>query len=359
MPKPTIIGGFRDLVLVRCKTMRRAIYLLVAFLALLSTAAIMGIFIVLTLRIPGESSCRTLSQVSIALEAIVLVFLSWCISAHGSVLIRQWSIKNLQVYCGIYVLAIISATIAAVASLTQFSKSACTEDEKLFNPSTDDLVVIVSLCVALCIGFALQTGFLCVHLSLLVLKGDHHSPPFHGKSCIKSLRYSHTAPGVAPIPTTNPTGSRIPYPSINGRPKSGTVTPKVQLADAICSVMSKKPVATNEAQQPSSAGAILHRSSEDAFGTRDTSFAEALNCQVRSGAIPPSPPAQGQCLDNITEGPTGINTPSSNNYRTPSGPAKIQAPSSCHIPVPSRRNQLSPRSSMKEPDIHPLLRSNS
>ncbi|RSL39769.1 hypothetical protein CEP51_016771, partial [Fusarium floridanum] len=280
--------------------MRRAIYLLVAFLALLSTAAIMGVFIILTLRIPRESGGQTLSQVSVALEAIILVVLSWFISAYLSVLIRQWLIKNLRVYYGIYVLAIISATITTVASLIQFSKSTFTKDEKLVEPSTDDSLVIVSLFVALCIGFALQTGFLCVHFSLLMLKGDRHSPPFHGKSFIKSLRYSHTTPGVAPIPTMNSTGSRIPCPSIDGRPKSGTVTPKVQLAEAICSVMSKRQVTTNEARQPSSAETILHRSSEDAFDTWDTSLVEALNRQVRLEAMPP-PPTQGRFLDTIPE----------------------------------------------------------
>ncbi|RSL48871.1 hypothetical protein CEP54_012708 [Fusarium duplospermum] len=335
--------------------MRRAIYLFVACLALISTAAIMGVFVILALRTPRESSGQILSRVSVALEAIILAVLTWFISACLSDLIRQWLIKNLRIYNAIYVLAILSATVTTVASLTQFSKSTFANDEKLLGTSTEDL--LVGLCVALGTGFALQTGFLLVHFSLLTLIGDHHSPPFHGKSFIKSLRYSQIAPGEAPISAVNSPGSRNPCPSIGGRPRSGTVTSKDQLADAMYSVMSKKQVTTNEAQQPYSAEPILHRSSGDAFGTWDASSVDTPNHQARLEAITP-PRTKGQFLETIAEGPTGIETLSPNNDETPFGSARIQAPSRSYSPMLSRRKQLLPQSSMDEPDIHPLWRSN-
>ncbi|KAI8671397.1 hypothetical protein NCS57_00614800 [Fusarium keratoplasticum] len=349
--------------------MRRSISLALGSLALLSTVAIMGVLIVLTLHIPGESSGRTLSQVSVVLEAIVLVALGWFLSSYASASFRYWSIKCLGVDYGACLLAILFATVATVATLIQLSKSTLDKSEKLLGANKESF--LVGLSVALGIGFALQTGFLSVHfylvrhsdqkaLSLHTLEEDRQSAAFRAKSSVKSLRYSQT-PDPDPAPRMmNSMDSRTPPPSIGGRSRAGTITSiKVQLSNAIRPVTSKTQLITTETRRPLSVESHVHRSSEDAFDTWDTSSVDTQNRQVVMEATTPPPQTKGHFLETIPGSPTASRTPSP-NHEMPFEPPRIRTRSRSYSPVPSRREPtLSPQPSMSELHIHPLFRSDS
>ncbi|KAF4460021.1 hypothetical protein FALBO_13207 [Fusarium albosuccineum] len=329
----------------------------------------MAVLIVLTLHIPGESSGRTLSQVSVALQAVVLVALSWFLSTYASASFRYWSIRCLGVDYGACLLAILFATVATVATLIQLSKSTIDKDDKLLRANENDF--LVGLSVALGLAFAFQIGFLSVHffimrqsdqkaLPLHTLEEDRQAHSFRFKSSVKSLRYSQTTPDPEPISRMmNSMDSRTPPSSIGGRSRAGTITSiKVQLSNAIRPVTSKTQLITGESRRPISMDSTPCRSSEDAFDTWDTSSVDTQNRQVVMEATTPPQQTKGHFLETIPGSPTASRTPSPNN-EMPFEPPRIRARSRSYSPVPSRREQPSPQPSISELHIHPLFRSDS
>ncbi|KAM5351475.1 hypothetical protein ACJ41O_004198 [Fusarium nematophilum] len=350
--------------------MRQVISVALGSVALLSTAAVMGVLIILTRHIPGESSGRTLSQVSVALEAIVSVAVGWFLSTYASASFRYWSIRCLGVDYGACLLAILFATVATVATLIQLSKSTLDKDKDLLGANKSNF--LVGLSVALGLSFAFQIGFLAVHfflmrradqkaLSLHTLEEDRQSPSFRTKSSVKSLRYSQTTT-PEPEPASrlmNSMDSRTPPPSVGGRSRAGTVTSiKVQLSNAIRPVTSKTQLLSKESRRPISVDSNAYPSSEDAFDTWDTSSVDTQNRQVVMEATTPPQQSKGHFLETIPGSPTASRTPSPNN-EMPFEPPKIRTRSRSYSPVASRREQVSPQPSMSELHIHPLFRSDS
>ncbi|RGP77737.1 hypothetical protein FLONG3_4126 [Fusarium longipes] len=354
--------------------MRRTLSVSLGALALLATVAVMAVLIVLTVHVPKESSGRTLSQVSVALEAVTLVIIGWFLSTYPSTSFRRWSTRCLGVDFGAAVLAILFATVSTVATLIQFSKSTLEKEDDLLNASKNSLLIGLSLALGLC--FMLQAGFLSVHFfltrrndqqafSLHTLEEGRSLPSYRSKSSLKTLRYSNTVD-----PATRKMNSldfHTPASSIRGRSRSGTASSiKAQLSNAIRSATVRSHVSSSEFRRPITADSVAYQSSEDAFDTWDTSSVDTHNREVVMEATTPPPKTQGHFLETIPGSPSPSRTSTPNNTEMPLEPPKIRRRSRSYSPVSIRREQLNPPSltdlpepSLSESHIHPLFRSDS
>ncbi|KAF4452527.1 hypothetical protein F53441_4639 [Fusarium austroafricanum] len=355
--------------------MQRTLSILLGSLALLATVAVMAVLIVLTVHTPKESSGRTLSQVSVALEVVTLVILGWFLSAYASISFRRWSTRCLGVDFGACALAILFATVSTVATLVQFSKSKLENKDELLHTSKSSLLAGLSAALVLC--FLLQTGFLSVHFlltrqndqkahSLHTLEEDRVLPSFRSKTSVKSIPYSHTTSDHDPR-RMNSMDSRTPNSSIRGRSRSGTATSiKVQLSNAIRSAKVRSHVSSSEFRRPISTDSTIYQSSEDAFDTWDTSSVDTHNRQVVMEATTPPPQTQSHFLETIPGSPSPSRTSTPNNDM-PLEPPRIRTRSRSFSPVTIKREHMSsqqslsdlPEPSLSESHIHPLFRSDS
>ncbi|EXK41715.1 hypothetical protein FOXG_18227 [Fusarium oxysporum f. sp. lycopersici 4287] len=357
--------------------MRRTLSIVLGSLALLVTVSVIAVLIVLTIHTPKESSGRTLSKVSVALEVVTLIILCWFTSTYVSTSFRRWSTRCLGVDFGACLLAILFATVATVATLIQFSKSKFENEDGFTGSSKSSLLVGLSASLGVC--FFLQTGFLSVHffltrqsdqkaLSLHTLEEDRGLPSFRSKSSLKSIPYSHTASDHDTAPRVmNSMDSQTPTPSIRGRSRSGTATSiKVQLSNAIRSATVRSHVSSSEFRRPISTDSTIYQSSEDAFDTWDTSSVDTNNRQVVMEATTPPQQTQGHFLETIPGSPSPSRTSTPNNDM-PLEPPRIRMRSRSFSPVTITREQMSPQTSttdlpepsLSESHIHPLFRSDS
>ncbi|KAM0338461.1 hypothetical protein ACHAPU_011314 [Fusarium lateritium] len=354
--------------------MRRTISTILGSLALLATVAVMAVLIVLTMHIPKESSGRTLSQVSIALEVVTLVMLAWFLSTYASTHFRRWSTRCLGVDFGAGLLAILSATVATVATLIQSSTSTLDKEDQLQRASKNSLIVGLSVTLGLC--FILQAGFLAVHFIFTRKSDQTHTleegrgvPSFRSKSSLKTLRYSQTTSDHGSTPRKmNSMDFRTPPPSIGGRSRSGTASSiKIQLSNVIRSTTNKSQVSASEVRRPMSADSTVYRSSEeDAFDTWDTSSVDTNNRQVVMEATTPPRQTQPHFLETIPGSPVPSRG-SDPGHEMPLEPPRIRRRSRSFSPVSLRREQLHsqalmtdlPEPSLHESHIHPLFRSDS
>ncbi|KAF4975852.1 hypothetical protein FZEAL_7408 [Fusarium zealandicum] len=323
----------------------------------------MAVLIFLTLNIPGSSSGRPLSQVAVALEAVVLMGLGWLLSTYASASLRRCSVRCVGVDHGACLLVILFATVATVATLIQFSKSRIDKNEQI--SGVDKSNFLVGLSVALGLSFSCQSVFLTAHF-FFSRQNDEKTLSLHNlhedraKSSVKSLRYSHTTPEPETPPRMmNSMDSRTPPSSIGGRSRAGTVTSiKIQLSNAIRPVTSKTQLLSKDSRRTISMDSNAYRSSDDAFDTWDTSSVDTQNRQVVMEATSPPQQAKGHFLETIPGSPTASREPSPNNVM-PFEPPKIRTRSRSYSPSPSKREQISPQPSMSELHIHPLFRSDS
>ncbi|KAG8665704.1 hypothetical protein FPOAC2_10786 [Fusarium poae] len=348
--------------------MRRTLSLSLGALALLATAAVMAVLIVLTVHVPKESSGRTLSQVSVALEAVTLVITGWFLSTYPSTSFRRWSTRCLGVDFGAAVLTILFATVSTIATLIQFSKSTLEKEDDL-NASKSTL--LIGLSIALGLGFVFQAGFLSVHFfftrrsdqvdfSLHNLEDGRGLPSYRSKSSLKTLRYSHTAD-----PSTLKRQSmdfHTPASSIRGRSRSNTASSiKAQLSNAIRSATVRSHVSSSEFRRPITADSVKYQSSEDAFDTWDTSSVDTHAREVVMEATTPPPKSQPHFLEPIPGSPSPSKASIPDTIELPLEPPRIRRRSRSYSPVSIRREQLAdlPEPALGESNIHPLFRSDS
>ncbi|KAL4728556.1 hypothetical protein ACLX1H_005307 [Fusarium chlamydosporum] len=359
--------------------MRHTLSVSLGALALLATVAVMAVLIVLTVHIPKESSGRTLSQVSVALEAVTLFIIGWFLSTYPSTSFRSWSTRCLGVDFGAAVLTILFATVATVATLIQFSKSTLKNEDDLANANKNSLLIGLSVALGLC--FMFQAGFLSVHFfltrrsdqqafSLHTLEEGRSLPSYRSKSSLKTLRYSHTASDRDPMPRKMTSMDfHTPASSIRrGRSRSGTASSiKAQLSNAIRSATVKSHVSSSEFRRPITADSTAYQSSEDAFDTWDTSSVDTHNREVVEATTPPPQKTQGHFLETIPGSPSPSRTSTPHDVDMPLEPPRIMMRSRSYSPVSIRREQLNPESSLtdlpepslSESHIHPLFRSDS
>ncbi|KAM0299625.1 hypothetical protein HYE67_007517 [Fusarium culmorum] len=349
--------------------MRRTLSVSLGALALLATAAVMAVLVVLTVHVPKESSGRTLSQVSVALEAVTLVIIGWFLSTYPSTSFRSWSTRCLGVDFGAAVLTILFATVSTVATLIQFSKSTLEKEDELLNANKNTLLIGLSL--ALGLGFIFQAGFLSVHF-FLTRRSDQHAfslhsledgrglPSYRSKSSLKTLRYSHTADPLTQ--KRNSIDFHTPASSIRGRSRSGTASSiKAQFSNAIRSATVRSHVSSSEIRRPITADSVNYQSSEDAFDTWDTSSVDTHAREVVMEATTPPQKTQGHFLETIPGSPTPSRASTSNTLEMPLEPPRIRRRSRSYSPVSIRREQLAdlPEPALGESNIHPLFRSDS
>ncbi|RSL77262.1 hypothetical protein CDV31_017336 [Fusarium ambrosium] len=333
--------------------MHRAIYLSLCSMALLSTAIAMGALVALALHLDGDSSVQTLSQTSATLEATVLATLVWFPWSHASASFQRRSAKCLGVDYGASLVAILLATIATVATLIQFGKSMVGDgDEKLPGPDKDNF--LIGLSVAIGIVFALQAGFLSLHihhmrhlnqktLSQYTLRGEtHRFSASRAGSSIKFLCSGQNIPAADPTPQMmNSMDSPTP-PSTCGRFRAGAFTPiKFQLSNAMRSMTPKTGLITNEPRGLLSSTSTSHRPSSDTFDTWDTSSVEVMNYQTVDETTSSLLHTKSHILGVIPGSSTASKTPSPHE-EIPLEPSGIWARSRGYSPIRSGRKQLSP-----------------
>ncbi|KAH7162559.1 hypothetical protein B0J13DRAFT_517814 [Dactylonectria estremocensis] len=323
--------------------MRRAISVTLGSVALLATAAIIGVLVVLSIHIP-QASGRTTSQVSVGVEAAVFACVAWLVATYASPSVRHWSRRSLGVDQGLCLLAVTFATVAVVATLIQFSKATVDHGDSILGVNKNNFLV-------------LSPGSI---------------PSLHGRGTEITRRPSKGHPLQPDIPDPdlasrlNSMTSQHTYSSsIGGRSRSGTMTSiKSSLSHAIRPVTSKTQLLSNkETRRPASMDSYAHRTSgEDAFDTWDTSSVDTQNRQVVMEVSTP-PQTHGRFLETIPGSPTVSRTPSPNTEAMPFQPPRIRPRSRSYSPAPRRREQSSPipepPPSMSELHIHPLFRSGS
>ncbi|KAK7416402.1 hypothetical protein QQX98_005218 [Neonectria punicea] len=347
--------------------MRRAISVTLGSVALLATAGVIGVLVVLTLNIP-QASGRASGQVSVAVQAIVFVSLGWLLATYGLASARYWSKRCFGVDQGFCLLTITIATVAAVATLVQLGKATVDNDDNILGANKNSFLVGSS--IVLGFSFASQISFLLFHF-LLTRSSDQaqslHSLEEERKTPVnrvKTVRYSQTSPNMDAATRLNSLSSQAPA-SFGGRSRSGTMTSiKSSLSYAIRPVTSKTQLlSTKDSRRPASMDSYAHRTSgDDAFDTWDTSSVDTQNRQVVLEVSTP-PQTQGRFLETIPGSPTVSRTPSPNISTMPFEPPRIRPRSRSYSPAPLRREHSSPvpqpPPSMAELHIHPLFRSSS
>ncbi|KAF7548134.1 hypothetical protein G7046_g8778 [Stylonectria norvegica] len=347
--------------------MRRVLSAALGALALLSTAAILSIHIVLALHTPPGSTGRTIAKVSAALEAVVLIVIAWLLSTYASASLREWSTRCLGVVFGFSLFAIAFAAAASVGTIYLSHSTADPKDNVLGANQTNFLI---GSSVALGLSCAFQLTFVVINfifarasglqgsLSLHSLDDDRKSPAFR----VKTVRYSHTSPDMHPTREMNSMDSRSPPPSVGGRSRAGTVTSiRMSFSSAIRPVTSKTQLlSAKEKRRPASLDSIAYRTSgEDAFDTWDTSSVDTHNrLAVLEASSPPH--ATPHFLETIPGSPTASRTPSPSNS-IPLEPPRMRTRSRSYSPASIKREQpyLTQQVSASELNIHPLFRSDS
>ncbi|KAF7532338.1 hypothetical protein G7Z17_g13651 [Cylindrodendrum hubeiense] len=349
--------------------MRRAISVTLGSVALLATAAIIGVLVVISIHI-SQPSGRASSQVSIGVEAVVLVCLGWLMATYTSPSVRYWSRRCLGVDQGICLLVVTFATVAAVATLIQLSKAPVDHHDNILGANKNNFLMGSS--VALGLSFAFQSIFLLFHF--ILSRSSDQAQSLHSMeerkppaTRVKTIRYSQTPDPELASRLNSMCSQQTPASSIGGRSRSGTMTSiKSSLSHAIRPVTSKTQLLpTRELRRPASMDSYAHRTSgEDAFDSWDTSSVDTQNRQAVLEVSTP-PQVQGRFLETIPGSPTVSRTPSPNTEVMPFEPPRIRPRSRSYSPAPRRREREQsspipePPPSMSELHIHPLFRSDS
>ncbi|RSL38629.1 hypothetical protein CEP54_016397 [Fusarium duplospermum] len=243
------------------------------------------------------------------------------------------------------------------------------DDEELLGANKDNF--LIGLSVAIGIVFALQAGFLSIHihhirhlnqktLSQYTLRGEtHRLSASRAGSSIKFLCSGQNIPAADLTPQTMNSMDPPTPPSIRGRFRAGASTPiKFQLSNAMRSMTPKTGLITNEPRGLLSSKSTSPRPSSDTFDTWDTSSIGVMNYQTVNETTSPLLHTKSHVLGVMPGSSTASKTPSPHE-EIPLEPPRIWARSRGYSPICPGRKQLSSQPSMSELHIHPLFRSDS
>ena len=345
--------------------MRRALFILLAVVALLATATITAMNIVITYALDTWTSpLRIAATIGTALEATVFA----SIFAFCVIRARNWTFCASQksgVWFALKVLTSVLATAASIVVLIKLSKMEDLPPKLLGAQPTEYLI---GSTVALGCAFASQLLFFVIYQvtdrswnpgKAFSVRGERRGS---SEMRLKAIPYSKTAasPPRMSRPLSDDSQSRPGTSS--GRSVTETMSSiRTSISQAVRPFSSRTRLLSTSTRHGRGAASLDSNSwrsrssfAQDGFDSWDTSSVEPSGRQVTLDTFSAMP---SRFLETIPASPTTSRSPS------PGHPLDLEPPKNFHrtrsySPVP-KGQQLSPQSSLSELNIHPLFRTDS
>ncbi|KAJ3485152.1 hypothetical protein NLG97_g6881 [Lecanicillium saksenae] len=297
-----------------------------------------------------------------ALQGTLLIVLSWFISAHAIVKIRELSRPYTSVAFGLGVLASLISLAAGALTLVWMETSS-TDDDRIRSHRSSK---IISVAVMLALAVTSQIAFMAIHFAQThrkrsgprTLFATRETSPWSPTAYVKSIRYSQTMPRTSDSEESESFGLKDTPPSL--RKKLVHANPlKLAFPQAIRHTSSRTRLlhAKNSMQTLAIDTTTHPNTTQESFDTWDTSSVDQRNRQAVIEAS--SPISRTYTLETIPGSPRGSINPE-NILDIAPPPRRIPKRSRSHspatrCPTPRGRVPVSP----SELHIHPLFRSDS
>lgn len=336
--------------------------------AIVCTAAILSIHIILTGHIHNLASVRTSAVISASLEGLVVVVLAFVFVTYFVLKAPQHTKRSQSIFFGCSVLTSTLATISSCVTLVTLGKASKFGTDELLGANQTSFLIGAS--AALGTAFASQLIFLVVHFVLIrippngmieSLSTDEEDLRQHRLE-VKSIPYSKTSP-VSQRTRTISLESRSPPSTSSGRSAVETAGSFRTSISSVVRPLSSRKLLTREKRSFSLDSNGYHErpnTTEDGFDSWDTS---AVDPQNRQTVLQSSSPTPGRFLETIPASPTTSRSPSPGyNYALDFEPPRSRNRSRSFSPAGTRipRSPYSqPAAATSEAHIHPLFRSDS
>lgn len=333
-----------------------------AVVAICTTAGATACLAMLSSNLSSLPAVKATAIAAAALQGTLLIILSWFISAHAMVKIREVSRPYTGVAFGLGVLASLISLAAGALTLVWMQTSSSYDDQvRSHRPSK-----IISVSVMLVLAIASQIAFMAIHFAQSHRKrsGSGHlfatreTSPWSPVAYVKSIRYSQTMPRTSDSEESESFGLKDTPPSL--RNKFVQANPlKLAFPQAIRHTSSRtRLLQEKDSMQSLTIDTNMNlNATQESFDAWDTSSVDLRNRQAVLEAS--SPISRTYTLETIPGSPRGSINPGSILDIAPP-PRKIPTRSRSHSPAtrcPVPRGRVPTRPS--ELHIHPLFRSDS
>ncbi|KAM0279904.1 hypothetical protein ACHAQH_004345 [Verticillium albo-atrum] len=338
----------------------RALPLVVGSIALLATAAILIVHIILASHISRVSPVQVTAGVSAALEGLVLIVLGSMYSRYIFTARSVRSTRSSGIMFGISLAACTLATAASTAAVICLSKA--TSDLPPSVMGADQTSFLVGSSIVLGLSFACQLMFIVLHFVWAPV--PNHSGAPHGaeegrrlpQAHVKSIRYSQTSPTPICTRDTISMESKSPPQSSSGRSATETMSSfRSSLSHVVRPVTSKTRLLSTREKYRHSTDSHSYR--EDSFDTWDTSAVDLHNRMTVLGTS--SPVAPPRSLETIPASPTTSRSPSPGFPLDLVPPPRVRRRSRSFSPARRPQSNSPELEGPGEANIHPLFRSDS
>ncbi|OAA67462.1 hypothetical protein ISF_03638 [Cordyceps fumosorosea ARSEF 2679] len=342
--------------------MSRISLAVLAGLAICTTAGAAACLAMLSLNLSSLPAIRATAIAAAALQGTLLILLSWLISAHIMVKIRQLSRPYTGVALALGVLASLTSLAAAALTLIWMETSTSYDDHVHSNRSSK----VIAASVMLALAVTSQILFMTIHFAQLHygksglrhLFAPREASPWSPATYVKSIRYSQTLPRKSDSEESESFGLKETPPSL--RNKFVQASPlKLAFPQAVRHTHSRTRLlhAKDSAQSLAIDTATHPNATQESFDTWDTSSVDAQNRQAVMEACT-SPITSPYNLEPIPGSPRASINPEDMMFFAP--PRPILKRSRSHSPAtgrPSLRGRAP--ANPNELHIHPLFRSDS
>ncbi|KAJ6781440.1 hypothetical protein PWT90_08452 [Aphanocladium album] len=333
-----------------------------AVVAVCTTAGATACLAMLSSNLSSLSSGSATAIAAAALQGTLLIVLSWFISAHAVVKIREVSRPYTAVAFGLGLLASLISLAAGALALVWMETTSSYDDRIRTHRSS----TVISVAVMLALAVASQIAFMAIHFAQTYRKrsGPRHlfatreASPWSPAAYVKSIRYSQTMPRTSDSEESESFGLKETPPSL--RKKLVHTNPlKLAFPQAIRHTSSRtRLLQAKDSIQSLAIDTSTHpNATQESFDTWDTSSVDLRNRQAVIEAC--SPISRTYTLETIPGSPRGSLNPE-NILDIEPPPRRIPKRSRSHSPA-TRRPTLRGRVPVNpsELHIHPLFRSDS
>lgn len=335
-----------------------------AVLAVGSTAGATACLAILSSHASSLPTVQATAIASAALQGTLLIVLSWFISSHALVRIRELSKPFSGVAFGLGVLASLVSFAAGIVTLVWLAHATTDNNDIRSNRSS----MITSVAVMLAIAVTSQIAFMLIHLAqshqrMLSLRqhfASKEASPWSAAAHLKSIRYSQTMPRTSDSEESISIGLEDTPPSLRNKLMQAAPL-KLAFPQPIRHTSSRtRLLAAKDSFQSISAASNPHPSStQESFDNWDTSSVDLRNRQVVMEVSTSPTTTRNYALETIPGSPrASLNAGNILDIAPP--PRRIPQRSRSHSPATIRsvsRGRAPP--SPSELHIHPLFRSDS
>ncbi|KAM3513891.1 hypothetical protein MY11210_002428 [Beauveria gryllotalpidicola] len=341
--------------------MARIALAILAGLAICTTAGATACLAMLASNVSTLPTIRATAIAGAALQGTLLIVLSWLVSAHALVKIRDLSRPYTGVALGLAVLASLISLITAALTLARIRASSSRADQVWSNRSSNFIIVSVMLALAV----TSQIAFMAIHFAqshqtksrARQFFAVREVSPWSPTAYVKSIRYSQTLPRTSDSEESKESFALKDTPPslrnkfVQASPLHLAFPPAVRHTCSRTRLLHAKDsmhsIVTDIGTHPNA--------TQESFDTWDTSSVDVRNRQaVMEVCI--SPISRTYTLETIPGSPRGSISPENILYSA--SPRPVPKRSRSHGPATGRPVLREPASS-NELHIHPLFRSDS